>query len=132
MSDREDLKIRVNMVSAILVQFIKPIFEDDFPDKGMYAWLTDIQWCKRDECYKLYFDFSDFEEENDKYFKAEYHPNNRTAKLETTRKLFTAKEAGYYNPKYYVGFSLEGGTVGKRNDALFEKQILNYLQRVAA
>ena len=59
--------IKFDMVDAIKVQFLKPIFEDDFVEKGMNAWLTDIEWDSKENCYNLYFDFSDFEVENDKY-----------------------------------------------------------------
>ena len=127
MSDREDLKIRVNMVAAQKVIFLKPIFEDDFPEKGMSAWLVDVEWDKKHLCYKLYFDFAEFEAENEKYFKAVYLPNRRTAELEasTDRKHFTAKEAGCYDPKYSVYFHVEG--VDHRDDEAFEREIKNYL-----
>lgn len=36
-------KISMDMVEAIKVQFIKQIFEEDFVEKGMTAWLTDIE-----------------------------------------------------------------------------------------
>lgn len=127
MSDREDLKIRVNMVAAQKVIFLKPIFEDDFPEKGMSAWLVDVEWDKKHLCYKLYFDFAEFEAENEKYFKAVYYSNRRTAELEasTGRKMFTAKEAGFYDPKYSVHFYVE--SVEHRDDEAFEREITNYL-----
>lgn len=67
--------ITASFIDAIKVQFIKPIFEDDFVEKGMKAWLTDVEWAEREKCYKLYFDFTEFEAENDKYFKATLYPN---------------------------------------------------------
>jgi len=69
------MTIIVDMIDAIKVQFIKPIFEDDFVEKGMKAWLVDVEWAEREKCYKLYFDFTEFEAENDKYFKATFYPN---------------------------------------------------------
>ena len=127
MSNREDLKIQVNMVAARKVIFLKPIFEEDFPEKGMSAWLVDVEWDKKHQCYKLYFDFAEFEAENEKYFKAVYYSNRRTAELEasTGRTLFTAKEAGFYDPKYSVYFNIEG--VDHRDDEAFEREITNYL-----
>ena len=85
-------QISVDFVSAIKVQFKKPIFEDDFVERGMTAWLVDVEWDTENECYKLWFDFEEFEEINKKYFKAVYHPNKYTEQLEhdTGRKLFTA------------------------------------------
>lgn len=122
--------IEVDMVDAIKVQFLKPIFEDDFPEKGMTAWLTDIVWDGRAGCYKLYFDFSEFEDINDKYFKQSYYPNVHTAHLKYAngRELFTAKESNMYFPKYSVLFSIsEDG----RNDAKFAKEITDYLRELA-
>ena len=119
--------IKVNMVSAVKVQFKKPIFEDDFVEKGMTAWLTDITWEEGHECYKLFFDFTEFEEINDKYFKQAYYPNVHTRSVSTTRQLFTAKEAGLYEPKYSVYFSI---SIDVRNDELFEKEIVEYLKEL--
>lgn len=50
--------ITYDMVEAIPVQFLKPIFEDDFVEKGMKAWLVDVEWDGKSDCYKLYFDFT--------------------------------------------------------------------------
>jgi len=95
----------VDMVDAVKVQFLKPIFEDDFPERGMKAWLTRIEKCEKTECFKLYFDFKDFEDENDKYFTEEYYPNIHTKEKVKNgeipeKQLYTAKEAGMYKPKY--------------------------------
>jgi len=87
----------IDRIEAIKVIFKKPIFEDDFPEKGMKAWLIDIIKNEKVECYDLYFDFSEFEKENEKYFKANYYDKNSIPCL-------TAKEAGLYNPKYNVYF----------------------------
>lgn len=120
-------EIQVSMVAAQKVIFLKPICEEDFPDKGMSAWLVDVEWIEKDQCYKLYFDFAEFEAENEKYFKAVYYPNRRTAELEasTGRKWFTAKEAGFYFAKYSVSFYVEA--VEHRDDEAFEREIKNYL-----
>ncbi len=120
-------EIQVNMVAAQKVIFLKPIFEDDFPEKGMSAWLVDIEWSEKDQCYRLYFDFAEFEAENEKYFKAVYYSNRRTAELEasTGRKQFTAKEAGFYAPKYSVCFHVKG--VNRPDHEAFEREIKNYL-----
>jgi len=120
--------ISLKMVDAIKVQFLKSFFEDDFPEKGMKAWLTNITWESREDCYKLFFDFEEFEKENKKYFIAEYYSNIHTKELEKSgRTLFTALEAGYYEPKYSVYFSL---SKPGRNDALFTQEILQYLRVV--
>lgn len=119
--------ITTDIVDAIKVQFLRPIFEDDFPDKGMKAWLTDIEWSDQDGCYILYFDFTDFLEENKKYFKECYYPNRHTKELEESGRIqFTALEAGYYEPKYGVYFSVGEG----RDDAAFAEEIKNYLREV--
>lgn len=119
--------IKVGITNALVVRFIKQIFEDDFPEKGMTALLTDVVWNDHVECYKLFFDFTAFEQENLPYFKAVYFPNRHTAHLEaeTGRSLFTAIETGNYTPKYSAYFSLSSNT---RDDALFEKEIEQYLQ----
>jgi hypothetical protein len=121
--------ITVNMIDAVQVQFIKPIFEDDFVEKGMKAWLTDVEWDTRtNDCYKLYFDFSDFETENAKYFKQSYYANLATKnKGLPVRPFYTALEADQYEPKYSVHFSVSGDS---RCDRLFETEILDYLRLV--
>ena len=124
------MTIIVDMIDAIKVQFIKPIFEDDFVEKGMKAWLVDVEWAKREKCYKLYFDFTEFEVENDKYFKATFYPNCHTKAIEeaTGRTLFTAKESGWYTPKYYAYLSVGDGE--KRDDVAFAREITEYLREV--
>lgn len=96
------------LLTAIKVQFIQSIFEDDFVETGMKAWLTKIEWNEKIGCYNLYFDFTDFEEENAKYFTACYYTNRHTQGLaeETGRTMFTAVESKQYTPKYSVYFSL--------------------------
>ncbi len=86
-------------LDAIKVQFKRAIFEDDFPDKGMIAWLVDIELDTKHECYHLFFDFTDFEEHNDKFFKRVYWGEG-----DSRHKLRTAHEAGQYTPKYSVYF----------------------------
>ena len=120
-------QLTVNMVSAVKVQFLKPIFEEDFPEKGMTAWLTDVEWDSRSGCYKLYFDFSEFEDINLKYFKRMYHPNRHTHGYDESRKLFTAIEAGYYESKYSVYFSTKNNDE-KRDDEAFARDIQEYLR----
>lgn len=107
-----------DMVDAVKVKFIKPIFEDDFPEKGMIAWLTDIVPMEREECYSLYFDFSDFEKQNDKYFKANYFDDKGVACL-------TAKEKGWYHPKYSVYFGDIRWDEKKFNEEL-KKHLMRY------
>ena len=122
--------ITASFVDAIKVQFIKPIFEDDFVEKGMKAWLVDIEWAEREKCYKLYFDFTEFEVENDKYFKATFYSNQHTKAIEgaTGRTLLTAKESGCYTPKYSVYLSVGDGE--KRDDVAFAREITEYLREV--
>ena len=125
---KETSRITVDMVEAKKVVFLKPIFEDDFVERGMKAWLTGIEWDQKSASYTLFFDFSDFEEENAKYFRASYYPNRKTEELEaaTGRTLFTAIEAGYYSAKRHDYFSV--GDV--RDDAKFTKEITEYLRVV--
>ena len=52
----------------------------------MKAWLTKIEWNK-DHCgYDLYFDFSEFEKENEKYTSEFIIPNRRTEELGIKKK----------------------------------------------
>ena len=122
--------IATSFIDAIKVQFLKPIFEDDFVEKGMKAWLVDVEWAEREKCYKLYFDFTDFEAENDRYFKATFYSNQHTKAIEeaTGRTLFTAKESGWYTPKYFVYLSVVDGE--KRVDDAFAREITEYLREV--
>lgn len=122
--------ISVNMVGAVKVQFLKQLCEENFPEKGMLAWLTDVEWDEGYDCYKLFFDFTEFEQQNDKYFKAVFYSNRHTEQLarETGRVMFTAKESGDYEPKYSVYFS--AGNAIDRDDALFEQEIQKYLRAV--
>ena len=119
--------ISPNMISAIQVQFCDVIIEDDFVEKGMKAWLTGIDWDPGHECYVLYFDFSDFEQHNAKYFRRTYFGNRHTNEIEekTGRTLFTAIETGNYDPKYSVYFSLSSDAC---DDELFKVEIQNYLR----
>lgn len=118
--------ITPDMIDAVKVQFIKPIFEDDFVEKGMKAWLTDVEWDEKTEGYVLYFDFTDFEAENDKYLKETYYPNSHTPK-DTHRSFFTAKEAGMYSNKLRTYFSVSSN---KRDDSAFCDEIRDYLRVV--
>ena len=86
-------------LDAIKVQFKRSIFEDDFPDKGMVAWLVDIELDAKHECYQLFFDFAEFESHNEKYFKKVYWGEGGDR-----HKLRTAHEAGQYTAKYSVYF----------------------------
>lgn len=121
------MAITADMVSAVKVQFLAPIFEDDFVERGMTAWLTGVTF--EDECYKLHFDFSEFEAENEKYFPRCYFANRHTANIDREDGLYTAKEAGYYNPKYSVYFSVDD--MATRNDKAFAAEIKEYLREVA-
>lgn len=83
--------------TAVKVRFKNFIFEDDFPEAGMVAWFTGIVADYKYGCYRLFFDFTEFESENEKYFRADYYDMNGVPCL-------TAKEIGLYNPKYSVYF----------------------------
>ncbi len=116
-------EIKLDMLDAIKVQFLKPIFEEDFPERGMKAWLTKIEKHDKYGCYKLYFDFSEFEEENDKYFTEKYFHNSKVSSFVKSKALYTAKEAGYYSPKYDVFF----GRIDESEEK-FETEIKKYLK----
>lgn len=100
------------------VIFKKVIDEDSFTEKGMMAWLTCIEWDDKYECYDLWFDFSEFEERNAKYFRKVFHYND---------KLVTAHERGAYSPKCSTFFSTSSST---RDDAAFNREIQEYLHLV--
>jgi hypothetical protein len=116
--------------SARKVVFLKSFFEDDFPERGMIAWFIRYEWQEKEGCYKLFFNFKDFEKENEKYFTESYFPNTYTKKLidyegHEDKPYWTAIEAGYYNPRYSVYFSLPSD---KRDDEELNKELLNYLK----
>lgn len=106
-------EFNVNMIKAVKVTFKQKIFEEDFAEKGMTAWLTAIEldevYEDSDEyCYNLYFDFTDFEAENEKYLREVYYPNVHTRDL-PHKTLYTAREAGMYSNKYSVCYGEKGG-----------------------
>lgn len=100
------------------VIFKKAIDDDGFAEKGMMAWLVCVEWDAGNECYELWFDFSEFEERNAKYFRKVFHYNN---------KLVTAQERGAYDPKCSMFFSTSSST---RDDAAFNREIQEYLHLV--
>lgn len=115
------MTISTKMIDAIKVQFKRVIDEDSFVEKGMKAWLTDVEWDDVMCCYNLYFDFLEFEDENRKYFKQSYRPNGRTPTDDPRRTKFTAIEAGYYSHKLKVPFYLRDPET--RDDKRFQFEI---------
>ena len=67
----------------------------------MIAWLTDIGFDEEVDCYKLYFDFKEFEDHNLKFFKDAYYPNKFTG-YGGRKELYTAIEAGRYTSKLSI------------------------------
>ena len=114
------MTISVDMLDAIKVQFLKPIFEDDFVERGMKAWLTKIE--KTDDMYKLYFDLTEFEHENDKYMTESFYMHGKLGK-----DLGTAKEAGYYCNKTSFFFCTKDFGA---NDETFSDDISEYLKEI--
>lgn len=119
------MNITANITSPIKVEFKQFIFEDDFVEEGMHAYLTHVEYADEDECYKLFFDFSEFFDHNQPLFEETYYPNKHTDALNLDKDMYTAIEAGCYQPQYSVYFSLSSNT--KDND-LFKKEILDYLK----
>lgn len=93
----DKLTFHVGLTKAIKVRFRREIFEDDFPEAGMKAWLTKIEYYKSVGCYKLHFDFTEFEDRNEKYLTADYYDENHIPRL-------TAREVGLYSNKYSAYF----------------------------
>ena len=105
---------KTDMIDAVKVQFLKQIFEDDFPERGMKAWLTKIEHVPENDDvgivgYRLFFDFKDFEEENDKYFSECYYWTSHCGERLNYTKLYTAIEAGHYTRKYNVYYDEVSG-----------------------
>lgn len=113
------MTITVDMLDAVKVQWLSPLEDDTFVERGMKAWLTGVEWNAEHLAYELFFDFSDFDVENDKYFRSDYYDDDGNSA--------TAKEVGAYNPKYSVLF---GFTSNDRDDTLFEIEIEQYLKEV--
>lgn len=121
------------MSDAIKVEFLQPIYDEDFPARGMKAWLVKWEWHDDYECYRLHFDFSQFESENDQYFQEVYYPNKRTAALPYEKEHYTAKEAGYYEPLYWTYYSTPAGDgmIASRNDAEMLRTLFKtYLRKI--
>lgn len=118
------MAITTDILDAVKVKFLKSIFEDDFTERGMIAWLTGVEYSKHDCSYILYFDFSEFEEYNKKYFRETYYPNIHTG---NEKPFYTAIEAGMYTPKLSVYFSVPSE---KDNPYEFAREIQNYLVEV--
>lgn len=121
--------IKVDMLDAIKVQFLKSLCDEDFTQRGMKAWLVKIEYNGDYEAYELFFDMSEFEAENDKYFINCYYPNIHTRDIPGDRSLFTAKEAGWYYPKFSSFLGMDNIPEGNRA-AYFEEEIKNYLKVV--
>ena len=115
---QDSKQITTNITEAIKVQFLKPIYEDDFVESGMKAWLTKV--VKIDDMFKLYFDFTEFEQENDKYLTCTFYMYGKDGK-----ELGTAKEAGWYNNKYSVYFCTSDNGC---NEETFSVDIAEYLK----
>lgn len=114
---------------AVKVMFLKPIFEDDFPERGMTAWFTGYEEKSRCECYSLFFDFEEFESINTKYFREQYHSNKFIEQKQSKgilpqKQYYTAFEAESYNPKYSVLFG--DTSIGTEDDTL--EDLLNYIK----
>lgn len=116
--------ITVDRTYPIKVLFLKPISEEDFPERGMTAWLTDVFWEDDYKGYNLSFDFTEFEEENENYLPEVYYPNIYTISL-PYKERYTAKEAGIYSNKYSVYFYLKNNI---RDDEQFAIEIQRYLR----
>lgn len=86
-------------VFAVRVAFKKPIFDDDFVERGMQAWFVGWEKDAKVGSLLLYFDFADFEQQNEKYFRRTFYGTSSSDK-----RLLTAHEAGQYDPKYSVYF----------------------------
>ena len=121
------MTITTNITAPIKVEFKKYIFEDDFPDTGMRAYLTHAFFSEKDECYKLFFDFTEFFEYNKPLFEEAYYPNKDTRKLGVDKDMYTAIEAGWYSHQYSVFFSI---STNNEDDAVFEKEIMNFLKEI--
>lgn len=104
---------------AVKVRFLSQIYEDDFPERGMKAWFTGVTKHEKFECYELFFDFTEFEEENLKYFTETFYPNMHT---DGTKDFYTAIEAGYYKPKYSVFFG-DTAVSKKENESMLAQCI---------
>jgi len=109
------MEIKEDMLDAIEVKFLQPIFSEDFVERGMVAWLVNIQKTDKD-CWKLHFNFKDFEDYNDIYFIADYLDSKGIACL-------TAKDKGLYKQRYSVYF----GRTDIEKYGSFEEQIKDYL-----
>lgn len=118
--------IDVDMIEAVEVVFKKPIFEEDFVERGMSGWLTGIEWDDRHGCYELYFYFGEHFDQNLKYFREVYHPNKYTTSIQanTGRSLFTAIEANMYTPYLKINYSVEGDV---RDDKKLARELMRYL-----
>lgn len=110
--------ITPKMIDAVKVTFLDNFNDDDsFIERGMQAWLTKIT--KENDpdipyAYRLFFDLTDFEKENDKYLTETFFENKHTRKIYGDEKkrsgLYTAKEAGFYENKVWFIIVCDGDT----------------------
>jgi hypothetical protein len=106
-----------NFLFAKKVVFLKSIFEDDFPERGHTAWLTQIEDQGENGTVLLHFDFEDFFDINKKYFTKSYYTSGYSRQLCTALEHPSGK---MYSHKYSVYFLKEN----------FETEILKYLKIV--
>lgn len=81
---------------SLKVRVKKPIFEDVFVEPGMVCYLTNIQKVPQVGCWEIFFDYTDFFDENEHLFtKTFFMPDTS---------LGTAMDAGAYDPVHSLYF----------------------------
>ena len=107
----------------VKVEFIKSLFEDDFVESGMIAKLYHVEYSERFECWKLWFDFTGFEEHNDTLMEDVYsYPSH--AYTGPTKSAYNGHEAGMYDEYLMRYFGKDFGISVEE----FEADIKNYLK----
>ena len=99
---------------ALKVVFKKSIFEDDFVEPGMMAWFTGFELDKKAECWKLFFNFAEFKDSNEKYLREVFFHAAKTY-VGPVKQLYTAKESGDWPDAYSAYF---GDAVWSEKDML--------------
>lgn len=105
---------REDMLDAIKVQFLGTINDEDFFVRGLKGWLTGVRRCENLRHWEIYIDLTEFQEENEKYFRPVYYDSDNQPTL-------TARECGEYRNKNAIPF-------GDFDNGSFESQMEKYFK----
>lgn len=128
-----------NITTPVKIRVKQPIFEDDFVAAGMLGHLVAVEESAERDMFKLFFDFTEFEEHNKALLEPVYYVNGYTERNhpEAVQRVrdglqegVTAIEAGFYEPANYSVYFSCGKNDCSVDEADFQAEIVNFLEIV--